>query len=67
MAASGWCRMAETLDIRCVLVGPPDSGKSSMLLALPTGTYQNPETYAPTAFDNYTATIEDGSHKYTMR
>ena len=67
MAASSWSRMAESPDIRCVLVGPPHSGKSSMLLALTTGTHQKQQTYAPTAFDNYTATIEDGSQKYTMR
>ena len=60
-------RMADPPDLRCVLVGPPDSGKSSMLLALTTGTCEASDTYAPTVFDNYTATVEDGGRKYPLR
>ena len=60
--------MAGVEPIRCVVVGPPRSGKSSMLLNLTTGE-KSDETkkYIPTVFENYATEIEHIGQKYQLR
>ena len=57
--------MADPVDLKVVLVGPPGSGKSSMILSLTTNTFKT--VHSPTTFDNYAATIEDGQKSYQLR
>ena len=57
--------MADPVDLKVVLVGPPGSGKSSMIYSLTTNTFKN--VHSPTAFDNYTAKVEDGQKTYQLR
>ena len=57
--------MADPVELKVVLVGPPGSGKSSMILALTTNTFKT--VHSPTTFDNYAATIEDGQKSYQLR
>ena len=57
--------MADPVDLKVVLVGPPGSGKSSMIYSLTTKTFKN--VHSPTAFDNYTAKVEDGQKTYQLR
>ena len=58
--------MADRVELKVVLVGPPGSGKSSMILSLTAnGTFKT--VHSPTTFDNYTATIEDGQKRYRLR
>ena len=57
--------MADPVHLKVVLVGPPGTGKSSMIHALTTNTFKT--VYSPTAFDNYTAKIEDGQKIYQLR
>ena len=57
--------MADPVDLKVVLVGPPGSGKSSMILSLTTKTFKT--VHSPTTFDNYAATIEDGQKSYQLR
>ena len=47
------------LDLKVVLVGPPDSGKSSMILSLTSDAYKNISEHTPTVFDTYRANIGD--------
>ena len=54
--------------IKCVVVGPPRSGKSSMLLNLTTGeTIDDSKGYTPTIFDNYATSIEHKGQTYELR
>ena len=57
--------MAHPVELKVVLVGPPGSGKSSMILALTSNSFKT--VHSPTTFDNYTATIEDGQKRYRLR
>ena len=57
--------MADPVDLKVVLVGPPGTGKSSMIHCLTTNTFKT--VHSPTAFDNYTAKIEDGQTTYQLR
>ena len=50
---------------KVVLVGPPGTGKSSMIHYLTTNTFKT--FHSPTAFDNRTAKIEDGQNSYQLR
>ena len=56
---------ANMADLKVVLVGPPGTGKSSMIHSLTTNTFKT--VHSPTAFDNYTAKIEDGQKTYQLR
>ena len=63
-----WSAMAGPLPIKCVLTGPPRSGKSSMLLNLTTGqTADDEKEYTPTVFDNYATSIEQRGQTYELR
>ena len=57
--------MADPVDLKVVLVGPPGSGKSSMIHSLTTKTFSI--VHSPTMFDNYTAKIVDGQKRYQLR
>ena len=57
--------MADPTPIKCVVVGPPAGGKSSMLVRLTTG--EVPADYIETVFDNYTASIKQGGKEYELR
>ena len=57
--------MADPVDLKVVLVGPTGTGKSSMISCLTTNTFKT--VHSPTAFDNYTAKIEDGQTTYQLR
>ena len=57
--------MADPVDLKVVLVGPPGTGKSSMIQSLTTNTFKT--VHSPTAFDNYTAKVEDGQKTYQLR
>ena len=57
--------MADPTPIKCVVVGPPAGGKSSMLVKLTTG--EVPADYIETVFDNYTASIKQGGKEYELR
>ena len=46
-------------DLKVVLVGPPDSGKSSMILSLTSDAYKNISEHTPTVFDTYRAKVGD--------
>ena len=57
--------MAHPVELKVVLVGPPGSGKSSMIHSLTTNTFKT--VHSPTAFDNYTAKVADGQKTYQLR
>ena len=57
--------MADPVELKVVLVGPPQSGKSNMILALTTNTFKT--VHSPTTFDNSAVTIEDGQKIYQLR
>ena len=57
--------MADRVELKVVLVGPPGSGKSSMITCVTGQTFKT--VHSPTTFDNYTATIEDGQKRYRLR
>ena len=60
--------MEGVLPIKCVVVGPPRSGKSSMLLNLTTGeTSDETKEHIPTVFENYATKIEHSGQKYELR
>ena len=60
--------MAGPVPIKCVVLGPPRSGKSSMLLNLTTGeTSDECKEYWPTIFDNYATSIEHQGQTYELR
>ena len=60
--------MAGVEPIKCVVVGPPRSGKSSMLLNLTTGeTSDETKEHIPTVFENYKTKIEHAGQKYELR
>ena len=44
--------MAHPVELKVVLVGPPGSGKSSMILALTSNSFKT--VHSPTTFDNKT-------------
>ena len=53
---------------RCVVVGPPRSGKSSMLLNITTGeTSDETKEHIPTVFDNYATKIDHAGKQYELR
>ena len=55
-------------DLKVVLVGPPDSGKSSMILSLTSDAYKNISEHTPTVFDTYRAKIGDSDGQtYQLR
>ena len=56
------------MDLKVVLVGPPDSGKSSMILSLTSDAYKNISEHTPTVFDTYRARIGDSEGQtYQLR
>ena len=60
--------MARKGIIKCVVTGPPNSGKSSMLLNLTTGeTANDGKDYIPTVFDNYATIIKHRGQPYELR
>ena len=60
--------MAGATPIKCVVVGPPRSGKSSILLNLTTGeTSDEKKEHIPTVFENYATEIEYTGQKYELR
>ena len=55
-------------DLKVVLVGPPDSGKSSMILSLTSDAYKNISEHTPTVFDTYRAKVGDSEgQSYQLR
>ena len=60
--------MAGPLPIKCVVVGPSKSGKTSLLLNLTTKeTVDDGRMYTPTIFDNYATSIEHEGQTYELR
>ena len=60
--------MAGPQPIKCVLVGPASSGKTSLVLNLTAGTTTNSSSDSrPTFFDIYTTSIEHGGQMHEMR
>ena len=59
--------MAGPLPIKCVVTGPPRSGKSSMLLNLTAGQTADDGKYTPTVFDNYATSIEYRGQTHELR
>ena len=60
--------MSGVEPIKCVVVGPPRSGKSSMLLNLTTGEKSDDtKEHIPTIFENYATKIEHLGQKYELR
>ena len=57
--------MADPVELKVVLVGPPGSGKSSMITCVTGQTFKT--VHSPTIYDNYAATIEDGQTRYQLR
>ena len=56
------------MAIKCVLVGPPCSGKTSLLVNLTTGEPTEASSqHEPTLFDNYTSFIEHSGEKCELR
>ena len=55
----------DPVPIKCVIVGPPASGKSSMLVKLTTGEISS--NYTPTVFDNYATCMKQGGNEYELR
>ena len=55
----------DPVPIKCVVVGPPASGKSSMLVKLTTGEISSDCT--PTVFDNFATCIRQGGKEYELR
>ena len=55
--------MAEPLNLKIVLVGPPGEGKSSMILSLTTNTFK--DFHSPTEFENYK--VDDAQQSYVLR
>ena len=62
-------RVMNTLMMtRCVVVGPPRSGKTSMLLNITTGeTSDESKEHIPTVFDNYATKIDHAGQQYELR
>ena len=60
--------MAGPLPIKCVVVGPSKSGKTSLLLNLTTKeTVDDGRKYTPTIFDNYATSLEHEGQTYELR
>ena len=60
--------MVMIMMTRCVVVGPPRSGKSSMLLNITTGeTSDETKEHIPTVFDNYATKIDHAGKQYELR
>ena len=60
--------MASKSVTHCVLIGPPGSGKTSLLVNLTTGEPIDPSMqHEPTVFDNYTTVIEEGGKEHELR
>ena len=60
--------MAGPLPIKCVVVGPSKSGKTSLLLNLTTKeTVEDGRMYTPTIFDNYATSLEHEGQTYELR
>ena len=57
--------MADPTPIKCVVVGPPAGGKSSMLVKLTTGEILSDCT--TTVFDNFATRINHGGEEYELR
>ena len=52
----------------CVLVGPPESGKTSLLANFTTGEPTDPSMlHEPTIFENYTTIIEQNGKEHELR
>ena len=60
--------MAGPLPIKCVVVGPSKSGKTSLLLNLTTKeTVDGVRMYTPTISDNYATSLEHEGLTYELR
>ena len=60
--------MAATCVTHCVLVGPPESGKTSLLVNLTTGEPTDPSMlHVPTIFEKYTTIIEQNGKEHELR
>ena len=55
-------------ELKVVMVGPPGSGKSSMILSLTSDAYKNISEHTTTVFDKYCAKVEDSAgQSYQLR
>ena len=55
-------------ELKGVMVGPPGSGKSSMILSLTSDAYKNISEHTTTVFDKYCAKVEDSAgQSYQLR
>ena len=54
-------------SIKCVLVGPPATGKSAIITSLISGGSDKLYNHIPTVFDNYTVDIKEGKTSHDLR
>ena len=54
-------------SIKCVLVGPPATGKSAIITSLISGGGDKLYNHIPTVFDNYTVDIKEGKTSHDLR
>ena len=60
--------MAAKCVTHCVLVGPPESGKTSLLVNLTTGEPTDPSMlHVPTIFEKYKTIIEQNGKEHELR
>ena len=59
--------MATSQSIKCVLVGPPATGKSAIITSLISGGSDKLYNHIPTVFDNYTVGIKEGKTSHDLR
>ena len=54
-------------SIKCVLVGPPATGKSAIITSLISGGSDKLYNHIPTVFENYTVDIKEGKASHDLR